>query len=80
MTLFTCNTLRATILLAGGLLALAILLLLPVILLPKPLPYAVTLLVYPGFATLIMSPLVLVAVGIISALPSVNAQLHNCQH
>ena len=71
---------RTAILVAGGLLILAILLFSPVILLAKPLPYAVTLFVYPGFAALILSPVILIVTALTSLLPSVNAQLQNCQH
>ncbi len=77
---FTCQSMRTAIIIAGSLLAVAILLLLPVIILPKPLPYPVVLFVYPGFAALILSPLVLLATAVVSLVPSVNSQLHNCQH
>lgn len=77
---FTCNSMRTAIIIAGSLLALAILLLSPVVLLSKPLAYPVYLLVYPGFAALILSPLVLLATALVTLLPSVNNQLQNCQH
>ncbi len=80
MATFTCNSMRTTIILSGSLLLLAILFLLPVILLPKPLPELVSILVYPGFGALILSPLVLLVTALISLLPSVNVQLQNCQH
>ncbi|MEN8179998.1 MAG: hypothetical protein ABFS39_15460 [Pseudomonadota bacterium] len=80
MANFSCKSMRTAIIVAGGLLSLAILLLSPVILLPKPLPYVVTLFVYPGFAALILSPVILIATALTSLVPSVNAQLQNCQH
>jgi len=80
MATFTCQSMRTAIILAGALLALAALLLSPVIFMPKPLPFPLVYFVYPGFAALILSPLVLVATAITSLVPSVNAQLQNCQH
>ena len=80
VAIFTCKSMRTATLLAGGLLVLAILLLSPVIFLPKPLPYPVMLLVYPGFGALILSPLVLLVAALTSMLPAVNARLQNCQH
>ena len=80
MARFTCSSMKTAIIISGSLLALAVLLLLPVILLPKPLPDPVVLLVYPGFGALILSPLVLLVTALVSLVPSVNAQLHNCQH
>jgi hypothetical protein len=71
---------RTAVILAGGLLLIAILLLSPVIFMAKPLPYVLVLLVYPGFAALVMSPIVLLATAFTSLLPSVNARLQNCQH
>jgi hypothetical protein len=55
-------------------------LLLPVILLPKPLPVPVVFFIYPAFGALVLSPLVLLATALVSLVPSVNAQLQNCQH
>ena len=80
MTRFNCNSMRTAIVTAGGLLLLAILLLSPMLLMEKPLPDPLVWLVYPGFAALISSPLVLLVTSLLSLLPSVNSQLQNCQH
>ena len=77
---FTCNSMRTGIIIAGSLLVLAIILLLPVILLPKPLPVPVVFFIYPAFGSLVLSPLVLLVTALVSLVPSVNAQLQNCQH
>jgi hypothetical protein len=71
---------RTAVLTAGALLLLALLLLSPALFMSEPIPHTLMLLVYPGFAALIMSPLVLVATALISLVPSVNERLQNCQH
>lgn len=71
---------RTAVILAGGLLLLAILLLSPAIFLPSPVPHYLVVLVYPGFAALVMGPIVLLAAAVTSLIPSVNARLQNCQH
>jgi hypothetical protein len=80
MTRFNCNFMRTAIVIAGGLLLLAILLLSPVLLMAKPLPDPLVWLVYPGFAALVSSPLVMLFTALITLAPSVNSQLQNCQH
>lgn len=80
MTIFNCKSMRAGVIASAALLMLGILLLTPVLLLSEPKPYALVLLVYPGFGALLMSPLVLLATALASLLPSVNIRLQNCQH
>jgi hypothetical protein len=71
---------RTAVILAAGLLLLALLLLAPAIFMTKPLPPMLVLLVYPGFAALVMSPIILLVTAVTSLLPSVNNRLQNCQH
>lgn len=80
MSVFACRSMRTAVLLAGALLLLAILLLSPVIFLSRPIPHHLVVLVYPGFAALVMSPVVLVLTALTSLIPAVNARLQNCQH
>ena len=80
MFAFTCKVMRTAVLTAAALLLLAVLLLSPVIFLSKPIPQGLWLLVYPGFAALVMSPVVLLVTALASLIPSVNARLRSCQH
>ena len=80
MSAFSCKSMRTAVMSAGALLLLAILLLSPVIFLSKPLPQNLVVLIYPGFAALLMSPLVLLVTAFVSLIPAVNARLQNCQH
>jgi hypothetical protein len=80
MFAFTCKTMRSAVLLAAALLLLAALLLFPVIFMSKPIPQGLVVLVYPGFAALVMSPVVLLVTALTSLIPAVNARLQNCQH
>jgi hypothetical protein len=41
---------------------------------------SLSVLIYPGFAALISSPLVLISAFAVSLIPTVNAQLQDCQH
>ena len=80
MSVFTCKTMRTAVLLAGALLLLDILLLLPAIFMNRPIPHHLVLLVYPAFAALVMSPVILLVTALTSLIPAVNARLQNCQH
>jgi hypothetical protein len=80
MYVFTCKTMRTAVLSAAVLLLLGVLLLSPVIFMSRPIPQGLWLLVYPGFAALLMSPVVLLVTALTSLIPSVNARLQNCQH
>jgi hypothetical protein len=71
---------RTTVVVSAVLLLVGVLLLTPAMILPKPLPYPFVILIYPGFAALLMSPVVLLATALASLVPSINARLENCQH
>ena len=51
-----------------------------VLLPPEPTPNFLVVLIYPAFAALLVSPLVLFATALVSLLPSINHRLENCQH
>ncbi|MEN8167476.1 MAG: hypothetical protein ABFR65_08375 [Pseudomonadota bacterium] len=80
MTIFTCKSMRSAVITSAVLLVIGTILLSPVVFMSKPLPAFLVPLVYPGFATLVMSPLVLLVAALASLVPSVNERLQNCQH
>jgi hypothetical protein len=71
---------RTAVLLSVGSLLVAIILLSPVIFTQQPVPDYLMVLVYPGFAALVMSPVILFATALTSLMPSVRVRLENCQH
>ena len=80
VAIFTCKSMRTAVAVSAVLLVLGILLLTPALVLSQPVPLPLVVLIYPGFATLLMSPVIILATALASLLPSVNSRLENCQH
>ena len=80
VTIFTCKSMRTAVMAAVVLLAIGFLLMAPALILPEPVPHAMVILIYPGFAALLMSPVIIFLAALASLFPSVNARLENCQH
>ena len=80
MTILTCKSMRTAVIASAALMLLGIVLLGLVLLPAEPTASFLVVLIYPAFAALVVSPLVLLATALASLLPSINHRLENCQH
>lgn len=80
MKVINCKTMRSSVLVAAGVMLLGVALLMPAMILPRPLPGLFVAMIYPGFAALLVGPAILFTTALVSLLPPVRTRLDNCIH
>ncbi len=80
MSIFSCGTLRAGVVVSIGLLLLGIVFVSPTVIFSAPLELPVLFFHFAGFAAILASPVVLLVTLLLSLFPSVNDRLNECQH
>jgi hypothetical protein len=78
--ILACKSMRAAVVASGLLLVLGVILLAFPLATSSSGVNALSVLIYPGFAALIMSPIVLLSATLASLIPSVNSRMQDCQH
>lgn len=80
MSLLTCKKVRFTVALAGSLFILGLLLQTPRVVFEADFPLLTTLLSGTGLFAMVLSPVMMVSIGLLALVPGVARQLELCDH